>query len=211
MRLSLIVILAFFLSGITVGLHAQNPAPARVSEREVDRQGRFIEANREMLLGNHEKAAAILRELFVDDEENPDIVFALARNAGAMEAFDEAASFAEQAIELDPQNTWYREFLAEAYQNIGSPSRAAEIFEGLVKDHPDTESYYLTWALYLVRANDVEGAIKVYERLEKRLGSSIEVIRRKHTLYVGLGEYDGAGGSVKYFFCEGFSGHVFGC
>ncbi len=197
MRLSLFVVLAWLQLALPGLLSAQNPDPQRVSEREVDRQSRFIEAKREMLLGNNDKAAAILRELYVDDGENPDLSFALARNAAAMEAYDEAANYARRALELDPANPWYGEFLADTYQQLGLPGRAANIYEGLTEDYPDTESYYLKWALYLVRANEVEDAIKVYERLEKRLGTSIEIIRRKHTLYVGLGDYDAAAAELQ--------------
>lgn len=160
----------------------------QVSEKEVSIQGKFIDANREHLLGNLDKAAEIYLEILQDSPNNDAAAYELARVYDSKEDGEKALRYIRIAIDAAPDNHWYRRFLATLYQKQNKNKEAAEVYEELVNREPDNEDYYNLWAYFLVQANEVKEALKVYDQFEKRIGITEDVIRRKHSLYVGLGE-----------------------
>lgn len=164
------------------------PDPNRPSEEDVSREKLFIEANREKLLGNLDKAIGILRELHRQDNKNPAIAFELGRLLDAEEDTEEAIRFLQLATDLDSSNEWYAKTLANVYQREGRNKEGAKLYEKLVKVDPDDDYLYFRWAYFLVRAQEVDQALEVYEDLEKRTGLTTEIAQRRHTLFMGIGD-----------------------
>ncbi len=160
----------------------------QISEREVAIQGKFIDANREHLLGNLDKATEIYLDILKDSPDNDAAAYELARVYDSQEEGEKALRYIRMAIEAAPDNHWYRRFLATLYQKQNKNQDAATVYEELVNREPDNEDYYDLWAYFLVQANQIKEALKVYDRSEKRIGITEDVIRRKHSLYVGLGD-----------------------
>ena len=71
-RIVTILLLGLFLWG-------RLPAQERISESELELQMRFIDANREKLLGNYEKAVPILEGILKEDGQNDAAAYELAR------------------------------------------------------------------------------------------------------------------------------------
>ena len=185
-------------------------APAqenRVSAKQVEMETRFIDANRERILGNYDKAIPMYEEILKEDQENHAAAYELARIYSIQEAYDKSVHYAENAMEMDPSNTWYKEFLAEVYQKAGNYREAAALYQELVRQHPDNAAYYYEWAFQLVRANEIQEAVRVYDQLERRIGVTEELIRRKHALYMGTGDVRRAGRELERLI-EAFPGNV---
>lgn len=178
------------LTGASTQLPAQQK---RVSAKEVEKEERFIDANREHLLGNYDKAIPLYEEILKEDADNHAVAYELARIYNEQEVYDKSVRYAKQAVELAPANVWYQQLLAEVYQKVGSNEEAAAVYERLVRSDPQNEDYYFKWAYYLVRANELQKAVKVYDQLESRIGVTEELIRRKHALYLGSGDTRRAG------------------
>lgn len=159
----------------------------QVNEKEVQLQEKFIDASREHILGNYEKAASIYEEILKSDPTNHAVAYELARIYDTRDDAEKSLRFIKIAIANDATNDWYRRFLADVYQKQGKNVEAAQLYEELVKKEPDNEYFYQRWAYFLVKANDISKALKVYDELEKRIGISEELVRRKHALYVGMG------------------------
>lgn len=159
----------------------------QVNEKDVALQGKFIDANREQILGNYEKAASIYEEILKEDPSNPAVAYELSRIYDTLDEGDKALEYIKKSIALAPDNEWYQRFLADIYQKQGKNIEAANLYEGLVKKEPDNDYYYQRWAYFLVRANEISKALKVYDDLEKRIGINEEIIRRKYALYVSMG------------------------
>lgn len=170
----------FFLAGTP--LIAQ-----RISEKEVGLQEKFIDASREYLLGNYQKAIPIYEDILRDMPTNDAAAYELSRIFDRLNDGEKALRYIRQAIDAAPDNGWYRRFLADLYQKQNKNREAAGVFEELAKREPDNEEYYYRWAYFLVKANDINAALKVYDVFEKRIGINEEIIRRKHSLYVGIG------------------------
>lgn len=163
-----------------------------VTEEEIKIQETFLDGNREKLLGNWEKAAEKFREVLEKDKQNDAASYELARAYEAMKSLDKAIPAAKNAVDWNSENKWYKMYLAELYQKDNKDKDAAAVYEQLVKEDPRNEEYYFKWAYFLVRSGQPDAAIKVYDGLEKMMGINEEVTRHKHTLYVGMGQYNKA-------------------
>ncbi|TAK33679.1 MAG: tetratricopeptide repeat protein [Saprospiraceae bacterium] len=163
------------------------------TEAAVNLEATFIDGNREKLLGNWDKAVAKFQEVLEKDPRNDAAAYELARVYEALKETDKALASAKNAVEWNPANDWYKIYLAELYQKNNKDKEAAALYEQMVKSTPFNEENYFQWAYYLVRAGEPQQAIKVYDNLEKKIGINEETTRRKHTLYLGIGDYKKAG------------------
>jgi tetratricopeptide (TPR) repeat protein len=181
-------LLAILLLSGGLGLSAQTDRNT-VSEEEIKIQELFLEATREKLLGNWEKAAEGFEEVLRKSPGNPAAAYELARICKAQGQADKALQYARQAVASDPGNKWYKFYLAERYQEDNQDLAAAQLYRELSKTDPDQTEYPLQEAYFLVRAGQAREAIAVYDALEKRTGPTEELSRHKHTLYAGMGDY----------------------
>jgi len=93
----------------------------------------------------------------------------------------------KEALSINPENVWYEMFLAELQDKMGKPKEAAKVFEDLVGQDNGNTYYYEKWAFYLVKAGEAAKAIKVYNKLEDKIGVNEELSSKKYRLYLGLG------------------------
>lgn len=170
--------------------------PGSTTEEEVKLEAIFIEGNREKLLGNWDKAIEKFQEVLDADRDNGAAAYELARVYEAIKDLESAEKYAKKAAEWEPENVWFKMYLADVYQKINKDAAAASVYEQLVKMEPDNTEYYLQWAYYLVRDSKPEKAIEVYDQLQARIGITEEVVRHKHTLYLGLGQHEKAVGEL---------------
>ncbi|MCP3929417.1 MAG: tetratricopeptide repeat protein [Bacteroidetes bacterium] len=168
-------------------LYVTGISQERLTEREINIQKIFIEANREKILGNLENAVQLYEKVISQDRNNDAAAYELGRIYVAIGEEEKAIQAAKKAIDLNKENLWYKAFLADLYQKQNENIKAAEVYESMVKEYPSNELFYTKWAYYLVRANEIEKAIKVYDAFENNVGINEDVIRRKHSLYVGSG------------------------
>ncbi|MCR9286196.1 MAG: tetratricopeptide repeat protein [Bacteroidetes bacterium] len=161
----------------------------RLTQADVELQQSFIQGTRLLILEKYEDAVKEFEAVLAKDKTNSAAAYELARIYNYLDDKAKAIKFAKSATEYDPSNEWYKMLLGDFYQEANEDDKAAAVYESLVDQHPQDDYYYFKWAYFLVRSNQTEEAIKVYERLEKRIGINEELTRRKHTLYLGLGNY----------------------
>lgn len=160
----------------------------QLTEAEVNTQKMFIEATREKLLDRPDKAIALFEQILDRDPDNAAAAFELGRLYFGQDKPLDAVRYLRTAREHDPGNEWYTRYLAEVYQATGQFTDAADLYAGLVEASPGDAERYFKQAYFLVRARRIEDAIAVYDQLEKRQGITEETSRRKHSLYLGLGD-----------------------
>lgn len=178
-------ILFFFCNWLigSVPLAAQH----RVSEEEVNTQKVFIDASKEKILGKYENAIYLYKEVLKRDKDNHPAAYELARIYYARENIDKSIKSIQMAIALEPNNEWYQLFLAGVYDENGNPREAVKIYRKLVEQAPNNDYFLEKLAFSLVKANEIKAAIDVYDQFEDRFGISEDISRRKHRLYLGLG------------------------
>lgn len=157
------------------------------TEEEINRDRMFLEAYEKKLIGKYDEAIALYEKVYEESPDNHAAAFELARIYDQQRKVTEAIRWVKLAQKGDPDNIFYQEFLAETLQGSGRFEEAAAVYEKLVKKE-DSQYFYYRWAYYLVRANKIDEAIKVYDELEKLVGMNEDIVRRKHTLYLGQGD-----------------------
>ena len=95
---------------LTISLLAQvaSGQNARIPEKDLADQSAFLEANREMILGNLEKAETLFSGLVRKHPDQAAIFYALAQIQTAREDFPNALTNTRKARKLDPENVWYK-------------------------------------------------------------------------------------------------------
>lgn len=177
-----IVFAAFLLAGLM--LRAQEIG----TKKEVSREELIVEASKEKMLGRLDKAKALYKQLLTEYPNNELAAYELARILLVQNQAEEAIIWAGKAANADPANVWYAILKADALQAMGQYKDAAVVYENLVRLHPAQNNYYFKWAFYLVKANELSAALKIYDDLERRIGIDENLIRLKHSLYLAQGD-----------------------
>jgi tetratricopeptide (TPR) repeat protein len=173
---------------LTLGGLMPSMAQVQVKEDQVKLEEILVDASREKLMGNYTKAAELLQEILKKDKRNHAVAYELARVYEAMGDEEKAVGSIKNAIAWAPDNPWYYQFQADLYHKNNRNKEAAEACRQMSRLSPNDPNNYLRWAYFLVLANDLNGALNAYDEVEKKFGLSEEVIRRKHSLYVGIGD-----------------------
>lgn len=177
-------ILAMLLLAV-VTLAAQTET---VANKEVTREALIIEASKEKLLGRLDKAKELYKQLLTEYPNNDVAAYELARILMSQNQPEEAILWATKAATVSPTNVWYAVLKADAFQAMGQFKAAAGVYEQLTKQVPTQSNYSYKWAFYLVKANELNAALRVYDDLERRTGMNENLVRLKHGLYVAQGD-----------------------
>lgn len=169
----------FTLSGLS--------AQGQQTEASVNFEKRFIEAKQQALLGNAEKAIALLEAMSEEAPEKEVLFFELGRLHYSREQYPEAIAALKKAYARQPRAS-YAGLLGELYTATGQYDEGAQLYAERAKLEPDRVEYYLQQANFLVKNQEADAAIKVYDALEKRQGIHPEISRLKHSLYLAKGD-----------------------
>ena len=164
----------------------------RMTEYENETVRTFMDAGRERILQNYEQAVVLYKEVLKKDRKNPAAAYELARVYDVLDKNDEALDLITKAVSWDGENIWYRLFLADMYDKLGRYKDGIKTLEVLVAKHPKDAYYYNQLTYFYTKANQPAKAIEVLNKLESIEGLSEEIVRKKHTLYIGIGDNDKA-------------------
>lgn len=143
----------------------------------------FYNANKEKILGNFENAAQLFSEVIRRDGKNAAAMYELSNIYSGQKKFTDALYFGKSAYLIDPTNTWYALNYADILQKNKRHQEAADVLGKLVQSQPDRPDYYYEWAASLIYADKPMEAIKVYDKLEGKIGITKEVSMQKSRLY----------------------------
>ena len=160
----------------------------RITEKEVNLQKIYIEANKEKLLGNDEDAIILFSEVIRKQPDNDAAAYELAKLYTKTGDKDKALSYAKKAVDNEPNNIWYVMYYAEILTKKGEYEQAAELYKNLTIKYPAKYDYYFEWAYMHVKSGKMTEAIDVYNNLEKKMGVNERTSKRKYSLYLVLGK-----------------------
>lgn len=174
------------IMGMSVNSFAQGDS--RPSEKEINTQRIFIEATKEKLTGNYEDAIYLFNEVLRKDKENDAASYELAKLHDMLNESNKAIRHIKNAIEFSPNNVWYSKFYSDLLRKAGKYEEAARVYGKLVDQNPEQKKLYFDWAYLLIKAQKVDEAIQVFDNLERQVGVNEETSKRKHSLYMSIGE-----------------------
>jgi tetratricopeptide (TPR) repeat protein len=104
----------------------------------------------------------------------------------------EAATLLEKACEIDPENQWYSEYLAQTYAESGRLDAAIETVRSIIDSQPEKYDYYFNLGSLLSAQGKYDEALKVYSDLEQKFGSMEEIAMQRQMIYLEQGKADRA-------------------
>ena len=152
----------------------------------------FIDACREKITGNKEKAISLFLSCIKTDPENSAAFYEIAGLYYLQKKDKEALDYIEKAIKIDPENSWYQMLYANILVVNYKLKDAIAVYEKLVNENPENLEYYYNLAegyLYFGKYSD---AIEVYDKLEAIMGITEELSLQKEKLYLEIKKYDKA-------------------
>ncbi len=167
-------------------LYAQKKSKAKsaLSENDIlNRKSFFMDATRERILGNSDKAEALYKRVLEIDPDHDASIYELARIYMSQGRNDDAVLLMEKAIKIAPENIWYQLQMADLYKDSRQYDKVVEVFEKLTSLYPDKVDYYFDLALSYIIIEDYKEAIVVYDKIESLIGVTEEISIQKQKLY----------------------------
>jgi len=100
----------------------QKNARVLSEEETINLKYLFVNANKEKILGNDDKAAELFAQCIRIDGSNHAAMYELAQIYASQKKINDAIFFARSASQIAPSNIWYRLFLAEFCATEGADS-----------------------------------------------------------------------------------------
>ena len=152
----------------------------------------LIEAKREQITGNKEKAIELFRQYIDKFPTDPVAYFELARILADKTEVSEAIKLSREAQKLDPENIWFSLFLAEMDQVTGNLQEAISIYQKIVAKNPNDLDYYYQLAALYLSSQRFREAIDLYNKIEEKAGISEDVSLQKEKIFLHLNEINRA-------------------
>ena len=162
----------------------------------------FVNANKEKILGNREKAAELFAQCIRIDGSNHAAMYELAMIYADQKKINDALFFARSSTQIEPSNTWYRLFYADLLMAARRGSEGEAIYAGLFKEYPHNVDYAFKYASALLFNGKIAEAIKVYDKVEQEIGISAELTIEKERLWLRLGKVDKAAQEIERLIAE---------
>ncbi len=150
----------------------------------------IIDAEKQLILENYAKALEGFTVALEMNSESAAINFKIAEVLAKSEEGQKALLYGLKAIELDPENKYYRLGLARIYQSVGFYIEAAKVYEEMLNSFPsDEDALYELAELYQLTGRTDE-MFKTFDRIEEMLGVKEEIVREKQRIYMKQGNID---------------------
>jgi tetratricopeptide (TPR) repeat protein len=181
---------------IIIALSIASSSFAQKNEMSNDEEVRFaniyLEANRERILGNLQQAATLYFEAIEIDPNSAAAYYDLSKIFIENKDVSHAENALIKAVELDGDNHWYKESLAQIYSNREKHKDAAKLYLELSERFPKNSDFAVSYASECVLMGKHKKAIKAFEDIEKRFGVLPELSLRKYQFFIAKNQLDAA-------------------
>jgi tetratricopeptide (TPR) repeat protein len=148
----------------------------------------FIEGLKQKMIGNQQAAITLFSKCLTINPSSSAAMFELAKIHSGNGDMTSSSLLLEKAINLEPENKWYKVLLAQIYQQGNQQLFAADLYRQLyLLDTENLEYLYMNAAL-LSSAEKFDQAIEVYNELEKKIGINDQISVEKQQIYQAAGK-----------------------
>ncbi|MDB4584303.1 tetratricopeptide repeat protein [Draconibacterium sp.] len=170
----------------------EKPVEALAEDKQKEFEYMFLEALKQKMLGNSQKAIQFLSSCLEIDPNSSEAMYELANIHAANNDLMSASLLLEKAISINNENKWYKKLLAQIYQQSRKFSEAADLYTQLLEDDPENIELLYSKAVLLANAQKYDEAIATYDELEKKTGINEQITVEKQQIYIAAGEIDKA-------------------
>ncbi|PWJ53732.1 lipopolysaccharide biosynthesis regulator YciM [Dyadobacter jejuensis] len=187
-----ILIIIVLLNGISQEGYAQRRSKKKALQTEkseqvttgLQQEALVAEGMKFMMKDEPVKALPLFEKLIDEAPLNPTGYYLTAKALLEINQVEEAFVASKKAYELNKDNDFYAQQLAELYAKKRKYAEAAVIYETLIKKSPENIQYGLELAAIYVFNDEFDKAIRTYDILERALGVSEEITKQKQQLYL---------------------------
>lgn len=162
---------------------------ASVKSREAEFY--FTEAEKFFILEDFSKALLYYQKVLEINPENATVHYKIADVLSRSDRPDDmlrASLSIEQALKLERKNKYFYLLGITIYMNLSRYDRAAQLFEGMLYEIPQTQEYLYELAAVYQYGGRPEEAIKAYTRAENYFGVNETSSLQKQRLYLETGK-----------------------
>lgn len=160
------------------------------TRQEIEAQ--FIEALQEKITGNYKTSLALFAA-FV--RKYPEIAaghYEFGELSALNGIYSQALPAFQRAVELEPNNKWYRVRLAEMYDFLKMYKEARETYKKLSEMYPKELEYALSAASILVDEGRLSEALALLDKVEQQIGVTQEINLEKYRLFMAQKKFNEA-------------------
>lgn len=166
-----------------------SPSLASVKSREAEFY--FTEAEKYYILEDYSKALDYYQKVLEINPESATVHYKMAEVLSRGNRTDDmlrASLSIEQALKLERKNKYFYLLGANIYMGLSRHERAAQLFEGMLHEVPNTQEYLYELAVIYQYAGKLEEAVKIYNRAENFFGINETSSLQKQRLYLEMGK-----------------------
>ncbi|WP_229206901.1 tetratricopeptide repeat protein [Dyadobacter crusticola] len=163
----------------------------------LEKESLATEGMKFMMKDEPARALPLFEKLAQENSQDAASQYLVATALIKLEKYDDAIAPSKKAHELDKENIFYAQQLAELYAKRRKYSEAAAIYETLVAKNPENIQYGIELAAVYVFNDQPDKAIETYNVLEKSMGITEEITHQKQQLYLRQNNLDKAVAEAK--------------
>lgn len=188
----ILLICLLVASGATHVANAQRKSKAKDKQLEkaenttfrLEEESLATEGMKFMMKDEPAKALPIFEKLVLASDKDAAGHYMVATALIKLNRQDEAIIASKKAYDLDKNNVFYGQQLAELYAKRRKYAEAAQIYETLLAKSPDNIQYGIELAAVYVFNDQFDKAIATYDVLERSIGITEEITHQKQQLYL---------------------------
>jgi len=147
----------------------------------------FFEGLRDKLNENYGKAAESFHKIIALNPNNAAVYYEIATLNYRQNKLKEAEVAIQRSVSLDADNVWYWKMLAELYKRKGDMEALTKVLDQLIRLDPENDAYYFDHSNALLLSGNTTAALKGYDAIEKKFGSSIALTQARQRISLGAG------------------------
>jgi len=187
--MKLCFILLLFIFSIPSFAEKKQLSKTTLSEKEkLEFEYAFLEGIRYKTLGEFKSALAYFDRCMKLYDGSAAVRYELASILILTNNLDAPLQFIREAVELEPNNIWYRLLQANVLQKKSMIDEACQVYDELILQYPEREDFYFIQVNLYTSVEKWEKAIAVLDRYEKQFGSSEMISLERAKLYNKLGK-----------------------
>lgn len=179
----------FILLSITV----QGVLQAQVQTMD-EREGRaaFVQGMEAFVNEEYDRATTSLLQAYKLLPKEAGVSYAVADAYYMQDDLPNAALYGKEAVQLAPENKWYRLRLAEIYRSAGQNDATLQELNRLLEYHPDDVDALFMLADTQKEYGEFVQSLQTLDRIERLRGPRPTVLLRKFQNYEAIGATDSA-------------------
>lgn len=152
----------------------------------------FIEALKQKQTGNADAAQQLFSRCLEIDPLSAASMYEMGKIHYLKKDLTSASLLLERAIDINPNNKWYKITLAQVYQHMKKYGEAAQLYSELYAQQKDKVQYLYTEAVLWGGAKNYDKAMATYDKFAEQTGKYEAVALAKQELYQQSGDTVGA-------------------